>query len=50
MIRAEGSSDLGDRVVVQTLSHLKLFCDHLDCSTPGSVLHNLLEFAQIYVH
>ena len=48
--RAEGSSDLGDRVVVQSLTHLQLFFDHMDCSTPGSVLHSLLEFAQIYVH
>ena len=48
---AEGSSDLGERVVVvQSLTHLQLFCDHMDYSTPGSVLHNLLEFAQIYVH
>ena len=47
---AEGSSDLGDRVVVvQSLTHLQLFCDHMDYSTPGSVLHNLLEFAQTYV-
>ena len=37
-------------VVVQLLSHVQL-CDPMDCSTPGSsVLHCLLEFAQIHVH
>ena len=35
--------------VVQLLSHVRL-CDPMDCSMPGfSVLHCLLEFAQIYV-
>ena len=37
-------------VVVQPLSWVWL-CDLMDCSTPGSsVLHYLLEFAQIHVH
>ena len=36
-------------VVVQSPSHVWL-CDPMDCSTPGSsVLHYLLEFAQIHV-
>ena len=36
-------------VVVQLLSHIRL-CT-MDCSTPGSsVLHYLLEFAQIHIH
>ena len=36
-------------VVVQSLSHVWL-CDPMHCSTPGSsVLHYLLEFAQIHV-
>ena len=36
-------------VVVHLLSHAGL-CDPLDCSMPGSsVLHYLLEFAQVYV-
>ena len=34
-------------IVVQLLSHIQL-CDPMDCSTPGSsVLHCLMEFAQI---
>ena len=38
-------------VVVQSLSHFRVFATPMDCSTPGSsVLHNLLEFAQIHVH
>ena len=37
-------------VVVQSLWYLTL-CNLTDCSTPGSsVLHYLLEFAQIHVH
>ena len=37
-------------VVVQLLSHVRL-CDPTDCSMSGfSVLHYLLEFAQIHVH
>ena len=35
-------------VLVQSCPTL---CDPMDCSTPGfSVLHHLLEFAQIHVH
>ena len=35
---------------VQSLSHVQL-CDPMDCSMPGSsVLHYLLEFAQIHFH
>ena len=38
------------RFVVQPLSHIWL-CNSIDCSTPqSSVLHHLLEFAQIHVH
>ena len=38
-------------VVVQSLSHVQLFANPMDCSTQGSsVLHYLLEFAQIHVH
>ena len=34
----------------QSLSHVQLFCDPMDCSKPGSsVLHYLPEFAQIHV-
>ena len=37
-------------VVVQSLSHVWR-CDAMDCSPPGSsILHCLLEFAQIHVH
>ena len=37
-------------VVIQLLSHVRL-CTLMDCSTPrSSVLHCLLEFAQIHVH
>ena len=37
-------------VVAQLLSLIQL-CDPMDCSTPGSsVLHCLMEFAQILVH
>ena len=37
-------------VVVQLISHVQL-CKPMDCRTPGSsVLHYLLEFAQIHVH
>ena len=37
-------------VVVQLLSCVQL-CDPMDCNTPGfSILHYLLEFAQIIVH
>ena len=37
-------------VVVQLLSCIRL-CNPMDCSTPGtSLLHYLLEFAQIHVH
>ena len=37
-------------IVVQWLSQVQL-CDPMDCSTPGSsVLHYLLEFAQIHFH
>ena len=38
-------------VVVQSLSHVQLFANPMDCSSLGSsVLHYLLEFAQIHVH
>ena len=38
-------------VVVQSLSHVQLFANLMDCSTLGSsVLHYLLEFTQIHVH
>ena len=34
-------------VVVQLLSHVQLFCNPMDCSTPGfPVLQHLLELAQ----
>ena len=37
-------------VVIQLLNHVQL-CDPMDCSLPGSsVLHCLLEFAQIHDH
>ena len=37
-------------VVVQLLGPVQL-CDLMDCSKPGSsVLHYLLEFAQLHVH
>ena len=37
-------------VIVQLLSCVRL-CNPVDCSTPSSsVLHYLLEFAQIHVH
>ena len=36
-------------IVVQWLSQVQL-CDPMDCSTPLSVLHYLLEFAQIHFH
>ena len=43
-----GANDVA--VLVQSLCHVR-FCDAKDCSTPGSsVLHYLLEFAQIHVH
>ena len=36
---------------VQSLSHIWLFCDPMDCSTPGlPVHHQLPEFTQAYVH
>ena len=36
--------------VVQSLSHVRLFWDSVDCSTPGfPVLHHLLKLAQIHV-
>ena len=45
-----GNASPGDCVVVQLLSRFRL-CDSMGCSTPGfSVLHHLLEFAQIHVH
>ena len=38
-------------LVVQPLSHVRLFATRMDCSTPGfSVLHHLLELAQTHVH
>ena len=38
-------------VVLQSLSPVWLFCDPMDCSTPGlPILHYFLEFAQIHVH
>ena len=37
-------------VVVQSLSYVQL-CNRMDCSAVGSsVLHYILEFAQIHVH
>ena len=37
-------------VVVQSLSHVRLFWDSVDCSTPGfPVLHHLQEIAQTHV-
>ena len=37
--------------VVQSLRFVWLFCDPMDCSTPGfPVLHHLPEFAQTHVH
>ena len=36
---------------VQSLSHVPLFCDPMDCSTPGlPVHHQLPEFTQAHVH
>ena len=36
---------------IQSLSHVRLFCDPMDCSTPGfPVHHQLLELAQIHVY
>ena len=41
----------GAVVVVLPLSCVELFCDPMDCSTPGfSVLHYLPEFAETRVH
>ena len=38
-------------VVVQLLSPIWLFCDPMDCSTPGfPILHHHSEFAQTHVH
>ena len=38
-------------VAVQRLSSVLLFCDPMDCSTPGiPVLYHLPELAQIHVH
>ena len=38
-------------IVVQSLSRVQLFCNLMDCSTPGfPVLHYLPEFAQVHVH
>ena len=35
----------------QSLSCVRLFCDPMDCSTPGfPVHHQLLEFTQTHVH
>ena len=39
----------GNIVAVQSLSRIQLF-DPMDCSTPGAVLHQLLELAQTHVH
>ena len=30
-------------VVVQSLSHVQLFCDPMDCSKPGSSVHGILQ-------
>ena len=30
-------------VVVQSLSHDPLFCDHMDCSPPGFSVHGILQ-------
>ena len=36
---------------VQSFSHVQLFVDHMDCTTPGlPVHHQLLEFTQTHVH
>ena len=38
-------------VVIQSLHRVRLFVTPMDCSIPGfSVLHSLLEFAQVHVH
>ena len=38
-------------IVVQLVRQVRLFCDPMDCSTPGfPVLHHLLELAQTHVH
>ena len=38
-------------IVVQSLSHVQLFCDLMDCSMPGfPVLNYLLELARAHVH
>ena len=38
-------------IVVQLRSHVLILCETMDCSMPGSsVLHHLLEFAQIHIH
>ena len=40
-----------NNLFVQSVSLVWLFCDPMDCSTPGfPVLQYLLEFAQIHVH
>ena len=36
---------------VQLLCHVQLFCDHMDCSTPGFAIHHQhLEPAQTHLH
>ena len=38
-------------LVVQLHSHVWLFCDSMDCNTPGPpVPHHLLKFAQVHIH
>ena len=35
---------------VQSLSHIQLFCDPMDCSMPSPVHHQLLVLTQTHVH
>ena len=43
LARAEGGEEMGDCVIaVQLLSRVRLFCDPMDCSQPGSSVHGIL--------
>ena len=43
--------DVPQFISAQLLSHVQLFCNPMDCSTPGfPVHHQLLELAQTHVH
>ena len=43
--------DVPQFISAQLLSHVQLFCNPMDCSTPGlSFHHQFLELAQTHVH